>query len=644
MSQESTKKCRCCLKIKPITEFSFRGYNEKTKKHERRNFCKDCCKLKKKHKNVYRVDDLEKTFPLNEVVNAQTIYSKIVNDYENETLIKHLSDIILKIVRYDYNRLSALTKEEFETKTSYKGSDELYQKVISYATSQLCDKGRLETSSLTFDEDGVYLVIGDSFGKHCKTKMFDLLKAFDKYISFEGRASFNKIIHLGHALDDDGELSYNWKYFKDRLIFVGKPEELETLHKNKSAYQFSIVQDFVKIGNVVCRNQEQISSYSKQSINTLDQYIYKENTIVNLTRHEYFQKNSMNDVFIASTGTLAEPFVAETIKQLDFTDGYKVKECYSNTFSKYRKMKENLAYWQNGCFLLAVKNGKTLVKPIRIKKVEKEYCFCSNGFIVSSNGTTTKVDEKFAVIADAHLPFINLKAFAIALSQLTGYEDGIIFLGDLLDGRGVNPHILSKGEPVFSCISDEYKKLTFFLRQFSCFSKKIVLKGNHEDFYNRFARKYPSLANLFKSIENSIYKVTGAQVNCSDANAPYIYGDVTFVHGSDKMVGQSGRDVYDKIAKTFTTSTKVMGHTHRPAIFRDVYSVGCLARKEQGYNSAYTSNWKHGMAFVSYYKNVPFVELVNFSDYFYTDDLKSCTRELATSFKKEKVSFLLNLE
>lgn len=641
MSKETTKKCTCCLKVKPITDFSYRGFNKRTKKHERRNFCKDCCKLKKKNKIIYTVDDIEQAVMLDKDgkligIADNSNFSKVVCDYENENLIKRLSDIILKIVRYDYSRLSALTKEEFETKTAYKGSNELYQKVISYATAQLCDKGRLETSNITFNEDGIYLVVGDSFGKHSKTKMFDLLKVLDK-------KPFTKVIHLGHALDDDGELSYNWKYFSDRLVFVGKPEELETLHKNKNDYQFSIVQDFVKVGNVVCRNQEQISSYSKQSINTLDQYVYKENTIVNLTRHEYFQKNSMNDVFIASTGTLAEPFVAETIKQLDFTDGYKVKECYSSTFSKYRKMKENLAYWQNGCFLIQIKNGKTNVVPLRIKKIGKEYCVCNKGIVVSSNGQIAKADETYAVIADAHLPFINMKAFACMLAQLSYEEKGIIFLGDLLDGRGVNPHILDRGEVPTACVADEYRKLVLFFKEFSNESEKILLRGNHEDFYNRFARKYPSLFTLFESIEKSIYDNAGVDVRYHDVNAPFIYKDVTFVHGSDKMVGQSGRDVYDKIAKTFNTSTKVMGHTHRPAIFRDVYSVGCLADKDQGYNSVYTSNWKYGMAFVHYYKNVPFVELVNFSAYHDSNDVEECRRHLVHSFVYKEVKLPLTL-
>lgn len=641
MSKETTKKCTCCLKVKPITDFSYRGFNKRTKKHERRNFCKDCCKLKKKNKIIYTVDDIEQAVMLDKDgkligIADNSNFSKVVCDYENENLIKRLSDIILKIVRYDYSRLSALTKEEFETKTAYKGSNELYQKVISYATAQLCDKGRLETSNITFNEDGIYLVVGDSFGKHSKTKMFDLLKVLDK-------KPFTKVIHLGHALDDDGELSYNWKYFNDRLVFVGKPEELETLHKNKNDYQFSIVQDFVKVGNVVCRNQEQISSYSKQSINTLDQYVYKENTIVNLTRHEYFQKNSMNDVFIASTGTLAEPFVAETIKQLDFTDGYKVKECYSSTFSKYRKMKENLAYWQNGCFLIQIKNGKTNVVPLRIKKIGKEYCVCNKGIVVSSNGEIVKADETYAVIADAHLPFINTKAFACMLAQLSYTEKGIIFLGDLLDGRGVNPHILDRGEAPTACVADEYRKLVLFFKEFSNESEKILLRGNHEDFYNRFARKYPSLFTLFESIEKSIYDNAGVDVRYHDVNAPFIYKDVTFVHGSDKMVGQSGRDVYDKIAKTFNTSTKVMGHTHRPAIFRDVYSVGCLADKDQGYNSVYTSNWKYGMAFVHYYNGVPFVELVNFSAYHDNNDVEECRRHLAHSFVYNEVKLPLTL-
>ena len=306
-------------------------------------------------------------------------------------------------------------------------------------------------------------------------------------------------------------------------------------------------------------------------------------------------------------------------------------------------MKENLVYWQNGCYIIQIKCGKTNVIPLRIKKIGKEYCVCNKGIVVSSNGKIVKADETYAVIADAHLPFINMKAFACMLAQLSYEEKGIIFLGDLLDGRGVNPHILDRGEVPTACVADEYRKLVLFFKEFSNRCEKILLRGNHEDFYNRFARKYPSLFTLFESIEKSIYDNAGVDVHYYDVNAPFIYKDVTFVHGSDKMVGQSGRDVYDKIAKTFNTSTKVMGHTHRPAIFRDVYSVGCLADKNQGYNSVYTSNWKYGMAFVHYYKNVPFVELVNFSAYHDNNDVEECKKRLIHSFVYDEVELPLTL-
>lgn len=68
-----------------------------------------------------------------------------------------------------------------------------------------------------------------------------------------------------------------------------------------------------------------------------------------------------------------------------------------------------------------------------------------------------------------------------------------------------------------------------------------------------------------------------------------------------------------------------------------------LADKNQGYNSVYTSNWKYGMAFVHYYKNVPFVELVNFSAYHDNNDVEECKKRLIHSFVYDEVELPLTL-
>jgi hypothetical protein len=183
-------------------------------------------------------------------------------------------------------------------------------------------------------EDGVYLICGDSFGKHTKTKMFELLEQIIKGLEV------SKVIHIGEALDDDNEVSNLWKSLSAECYFIAKSNEIQELHKQQTMYGFKVVKDYIMVGDVKVINQEAIQPYTIKSLSNLDSYVYNTPTICNCTRHEYFSRNHYEgEVFTASPGTLAKPFVKKVVKTFSFTDGFKSKMCYSNNFIKYRRMK-----------------------------------------------------------------------------------------------------------------------------------------------------------------------------------------------------------------------------------------------------------------------------------------------------------------
>lgn len=50
-------------------------------------------------------------------------------------------------------------------------------------------------------------MVSDSHGKHTTRGTFRLLNVLNNYFNFDS------IIHVGHILDDDNDISYLWKDF-----------------------------------------------------------------------------------------------------------------------------------------------------------------------------------------------------------------------------------------------------------------------------------------------------------------------------------------------------------------------------------------------------------------------------------------------
>ena len=181
-----------------------------------------------------------------------------------------LTIALLELARYDLDRLLDIEQDEFIKKTqSAEAIKEFdYQNIVEEAKLHLYKSGHHRPKNISLPP-GKYLVVGDSHGKHTRTKMFNLLKNVVDYVGVDN------IIHIGHMLDDDNDISFHWKKF-DNLIVVSKQEEAKTLEKiiEEDGYDFQIVREEIEIGDLKVLNQDLIQDYVKTFVGSLDQEIF----------------------------------------------------------------------------------------------------------------------------------------------------------------------------------------------------------------------------------------------------------------------------------------------------------------------------------------------------------------------------------
>jgi predicted phosphodiesterase len=565
---EDMKVCSCCGTERPITSYSYRGYDAKGN-HIRRNVCKHCESVQ--HKESY--------------VPVSVSVPKVDEDL--------LVLALLFLSRNDIARLNDITEDDFLKYAGGFTGD--FDKLKKRALSVLKSKGEASPSTIHCG-DGNYLVCGDSFGKHTKTAMFDLLR----YIC--STRKINKVIHVGEALDDDNEVSNLWNTLGTDVVFVTKSNELEEMYKQQALYKFSIAKSKVELGNIIVTNQEQVQPYTKTAISAIDFSDYRASAIVNCTRHELsYLPHSSNDRFIASPGTLAVPFVKRTIKQFSFVDGFKAKLCYTKDFIKYRRMKEIAErFWENGIALVNVRDGIAYTSMVRIKWNDKGcytyidgVCYASNKEVVPTNY------HKTVAVADLHVP--NEDGSAVGLVKETiGSEffDEFIINGDIFDARPCNPHVtgVQEGDMLFELY--HYNNFLTFFKTLAM--KSTILFGNHDHFYMKWLKSFPAFKRLFQKVIYNVahkleYKFTRTRegFDCE----PYLSKNTAYVHGHAKFFGTKG-SMIEKNANNFDQETVVLGHTHSPEIRFGAYVLPCLCKLDQGYNTPYNSNWKTGFGIV----------------------------------------------
>jgi hypothetical protein len=538
---------------------------------------------------------------------------------EYEYTLDDFAAALVRLSRNDMDRLEDITSEDFQKKTNsgkfLKQSAVEFDEVKDSARKQLALQGFTNPLSKTMGE-GTYLVVSDSHGKWCKRPMFELLDNLQKRMKFTG------IVHIGHMLDDDNDVSYLWKNYSN-LTVVAKPEELGAIQQQKiqHKYKFNIVREKVLLGDVSVCNQELISDYVRTALKTLDGQLFEGKTITNMHRQERAARCTSNSLdYIASPGCLCEPHIVKCIKQIDFSAGFQTRMVYSESFSKYRRAEQLNRLWNQGIALVKVTKSGTYMLQTRIHDIagEKAVAIFDKVYVGSR---VEKPENKAFVIADTHVPDMDVHVLAVQKQIAQQFQaDQLIDLGDACSFKALNHHVIGRGEIQDYMNEDllrECGMAHWVLRERASWCQwksKHLLFANHERFCTDFVKKNPQLGTLL-SVQ-SLLDVDGAGYVMTSHKHPLRIGAFTYVHGDMKLYGEAGR-LHDKLAKAFNIGKDealVFGHVHSAAIRQRAYSVGFGGTMDQMYNETSASYWSQGCALCSELAGKAFVQLIDCVD------------------------------
>jgi len=522
---------------------------------------------------------------------------------DKEQLKERLINSLVVLSRYDHDRLQQIDEKEFLRKISFEEESlSIDFDIIRKGASDQLDSLGFGNPELVNYGEGTYIIVGDSHGKHTKTEMFELLQQVNKYLKP------TKIIHIGHILDDDNDISYNWGKIKN-LVVVAKIEELKIVQEQRNKYDFSydVVRGAIQLGkDLLVMNQDIISDYVKTPISSLDSQIFDNKVIVNCHRLELMPKCSNEDIsYFASPGAICEKHINSTIKQIDFEDSRTVKQAYYGGFSKYRRMQHMYNYWNQGLIIVHVsKTGEHTLIPSIIKEIGKQNYVTSYFDKMITRKGLANPDKKIFVNADTHSPNHDNKVLDIQEQVCNDYKaDVYVNVGDAHDFRCLNHHDMDKGIMITENILDESAKVHYVLKRMATWAKEShLIYGNHERFAADFMAKFPQFNNYldFKflcSLNLLGYTLTSLKNVLRIGSAKFIHGDLT-------MYGQPGNKL-EKTARTFGDDTFV-GHVHYPSIRFGSYSVGLSGRLDQDYNEPTASTWIHGFGLCNQFEGISF--------------------------------------
>ena len=518
---------------------------------------------------------------------------ELADEEAEEALKDQLVTACLELCRHDFKRLKSLNETEFLTKVNFDKA----KLPVSYAEiKKLADE---ELHRLGFGNDseqewgeGTYIIVGDSHGKFCKNKTFGLLNQVVDYIKPD------RIVHMGHILDDDNDISYNWGKFNN-LTVLAKIEELRIVQEQRHKFDFNydIVRETIYMGDLVVANQDMISDYVKTPLSALDQEIFEDMAVVNCHRQEFFSRCS-NDgpSYYASPGALCDRHIVKTIKQIDFEEGKIVKEAKTYAFQKYRRMRHMYQYWDQGFIVVQVdaEGNHTLIQCI-IQQTSRGLATSYFDKIITSTGIYDPT-KKIFVNCDMHSPNYDCSALAVQNEVVKDYKpDVLVNLGDTHNYTALNHWDMDRGQVIDGNILREGSQTNWILKLMSTWAQeKYIIYGNHERFPNDFVAKNPQFGKYLDfgflcDVENLGYDLIGLKEVLT-------IGSVKFVHGEMKMFGQSGSKM-EKTSRTFSSKEGwhvFMGHVHYPGLRFKCYSIGLSGALNQSYNEPEASTWIHG--------------------------------------------------
>jgi hypothetical protein len=527
----------------------------------------------------------------------------VANDVIKSAYIDNLTRGIIELSRHNPVNLKNLTKQQFKSKIIIEGTLPIsFTELKKRALYELEQIGFSYQSTKVFGE-GTYIIVGDTHGKHTRSGVFKLVQNLSNHIQA------NRIIHVGHYIDDDNDHNFNWDSFKN-LTIIAKEEELKLLAKKSLPHE--IIRKEIVLGEkLIVVNQDLISDYIQTPLSkAITPEFFESSTICNLHRHEFDTRCTEKDSFscVASPGCLCEPHIVSTIKQQDFTDGRTVKLTIPSGYKKYRRMQHMFKTWQQGIVVVHIdKSGDFSIYLCRIHKTSK-------GFTTSYFDKIITEDEildpnvKTFINSDLHSDYHDINVLDIQDQIVKDYKpDNYACLGDMNENRSINHHVFKQ----YGCMRVENKILhesattNYLLYRMAKWARRtVLLLGNHERFYTDFTDKFPQFSEILDF--NFINGIQDLNIEIINLKQMKKISNMNLVHGNLQLFGQKGGLFIDKLFRTYGRNT-VMGHTHYPSCRNDCYTVGLTGKLNLEYNEDNASKWVHGIMLANSFENVAFL-------------------------------------
>ena len=559
--------------------------------------------------NIFqRHPDWEKEF--SSMVKKGSKKTAVTQELVDSAITDNLIKGIIEVARHDITRLKEMTKDQFYNKITLDSKSpltftelkkraiyELEQIGLSYPSSQVLGKG-------------TYIICGDSHGKHTRTGMFRLIKNLSDHLKA------NRIIHVGHFVDDDNDCNYNWNDITN-LTIIAKEEELKILAKNKIMHD--IVRKEIILGEKLSvQNQDLITDYVAAPLSrSITPEYFPSSTITNLHRHEFDTRclEEGTNSIVASPGCLCEPHIVYTIKQQDFTDGRTVKQTFPVGYKKYRRMQHQYKIWQQGILVVHIDSkGDFSIIQCRVHKTSGEFTTSYFDKIITEKEIIDP-DEKTVVNSDLHSDLHDRDVLDITDQICQDYKPQVhINLGDISENKSINHHIFSEigCMRVNKSLLKESASTCYLITRMNTWAKrKVLMLGNHERFYRDFFRKFPQFEDFmnFKFI-NGINDLSIEVINLKQMKK---MSNVNYIHGDMWMIGQTGGHRLDKVFRTYGRNT-IMGHCHYPSCRSDCYTVGLSGKMDLQYNETNASKWMHSIILINSFEDKAFITNVCISN------------------------------
>jgi len=456
---------------------------------------------------------------------------------------------------------------------------------------------------------GNYIVMGDSHGIYAERGMVECIRhmaeAFDA-----------QILHVGHVIDRSKNMPGEVLALP-RLTVIPMADELPYLCKyHRDHPTFAIVREHIEIGNAKIRNQNYRGDYtisSSRSIRLEDDEKYE---VIVLSRHLHEMhsvcRNGKKTVMITPGCTCERHASKKPRKRIPKDEKEFLALAVDSTYTGRRQGETN-QYWENGIVVLHVRpDGSCTPVMCRAKKVDGEFAIAYPGSIFTEEGERSP-DETGIVVGDVHVASHDAEAIDIVDQVVSELDvDFLVNVGDHMDMRSLNHHMMDRDEPTGVDVASECGKANHMLAEMGRWApEKHIIIGNHGRFIEDFTKKMPQLSELLSFHVLSGAKSEGYRI--VEEKGVLTRGPAKFCHGEMKMFGASG-DRHSKMRNTMRADT-MYGHAHSPSMRRGCYSIGMLGLLDQDYNEPEASSWMHGFGVVSMYGGECFMVSVPIADH-----------------------------